>query len=965
MDSFWYSLFAKRRDLRRRLTLETLEGRNLPAPLTWFPGVNLPTARGDVVAIQAADQSIVVLGGPTTDVPQLRAANPAWQSSVGSAAGKLDQVQTSPGVGIMPDGGILVFGGNNSDDGPLKVSSHYDLTGDNTQNAANMTTPRYLLGFATDENHHVYAIGGKDDQGNVLSSVEWYNQAANTWTSLASMPAPLFALSAVADGAGHLFTFGGIDANGTISSAVYRYTIATNTWDTMASLPVATGNSAAVLGPNGLMYVLGGVTTTGTTASVESYNETTNTWTTESPLPAAVSAEAAAVDSLGQIVVAGGFDASNHATAVVSISQQLNQPDTAPVITSTPMTQLAANATNIYQVLSTGNPQPTYSLTTGPAGMAIDPNTGLISWTANATEVGAQSVSVQASNYAGQTTQTYTIQIVAPAITSTPGTKTIANSVYTYHVQSTGNPAAIYSLIAAPAGMAIDPNSGLISWTPAVNEIGNNTVTVQASSYAGSVSQSYTVNVLAPAPTVPAGLTAVGTSTTSISLSWNPSTDLTGSIVYKIYQQFFAHSPKGSGGGFYYSLIDGNITTTSYTISGVKSAGTYLVSAVNTSSGLESARSAPVTGVPLYAPTLWGFTLGSAVYGSPVPVTAGQSVQITLLATGNEAPKFSVVSGPTSVSVDPITGVATFTSAASEVGLVSVTFQATNSVGTATETVYFNVIHTPTITVNGGTFTYDGTSHAAAAGAFAVDGVTPVSGTFAYTYNGSTTAPTGPGTYAVVATFTSSDPSYASATGTGSLTINKATPVFSSLASPVITVGTAFTTLSGNLAAGSVFPTGDTVSITFHSVTKTATVDTSGNFSVIFATATLRVSSAPYLITYAFAGDGTDFNAAATGSGTLTVNPPATVPHIITKPHSHRVTAGQSVTFTAAATGFPKPTIQWQVSTDGGLTFTDISGATQTRLTFTAQASQNGNKYRAVFTNADATATTTAATLTV
>ncbi len=54
------------------------------------------------------------------------------------------------------------------------------------------------------------------------------------------------------------------------------------------------------------------------------------------------------------------------------------------------------------------------------------------------------------------------------------------------------------------------------------------------------------------------------------------------------------------------------------------------------------------------------------------------------------------------------------------------------------------------------------------------------------------------------------------------------------------------------------------------------------------------------------------------------------------------------------------------MSTDGGNTFTNIAGATSTTLTLTSTtASQNGYKYRAVFTNSVGSATTTAATLTV
>ena len=72
---------------------------------------------------------------------------------------------------------------------------------------------------------------------------------------------------------------------------------------------------------------------------------------------------------------------------------------------------------------------------------------------------------------------------------------------------------------------------------------------------------------------------------------------------------------------------------------------------------------------------------------------------------------------------------------------------------------------------------------------------------------------------------------------------------------------------------------------------------------------------------------------------------------------------GGMVTFTAAASGSPTPTVQWQVSTDGGATFTDIPGATSTSLTVTITA---GRLYRAVFSSlCGGTATTTAAGVTV
>ncbi len=102
---------------------------------------------------------------------------------------------------------------------------------------------------------------------------------------------------------------------------------------------------------------------------------------------------------------------------------------------------------------------------------------------------------------------------------------------------------------------------------------------------------------------------------------------------------------------------------------------------------------------------------------------------------------------------------------------------------------------------------------------------------------------------------------------------------------------------------------------------------------------------------------------APSGPSTLIVD---TAPAVTVQPLSQTVDIGSLVAFTAAATGNAAPTIQWQVSTDGGSTWGNINGATSTTLTFnSASASQAGNDYRAVFTNSVGTTTTNAATLTL
>lgn len=97
-------------------------------------------------------------------------------------------------------------------------------------------------------------------------------------------------------------------------------------------------------------------------------------------------------------------------------------------------------------------------------------------------------------------------------------------------------------------------------------------------------------------------------------------------------------------------------------------------------------------------------------------------------------------------------------------------------------------------------------------------------------------------------------------------------------------------------------------------------------------------------------------------SAAITVDTP---PAVTTQPVNQTVTAGLSATFTASASGSPTPTVQWQVSTNAGGAWSDVAGATSLTLTFTAGQPQNGNWYRAVFTNTASSATSDAVTLTV
>lgn len=86
-------------------------------------------------------------------------------------------------------------------------------------------------------------------------------------------------------------------------------------------------------------------------------------------------------------------------------------PPSAPTIVSTPGTDARVGQLYTYDVDATGNPAPTYALTTSPLGMTIDANTGLIEWTP-AIE-GSVQVTVEAGNIAGTDAQSFMIRIEA------------------------------------------------------------------------------------------------------------------------------------------------------------------------------------------------------------------------------------------------------------------------------------------------------------------------------------------------------------------------------------------------------------------------------------------------------------------------------------------------------------------------------------------------------------------------
>ncbi len=136
-----------------------------------------------------------------------------------------------------------------------------------------------------------------------------------------------------------------------------------------------------------------------------------------------------------------------------------------------------------------------------------------------------------------------------------------------------------------------------------------------------------------------------------------------------------------------------------------------------------------------------------------------------------------------------------------------------------------------------------------------------------------------------------------------------------------------------------------------------------GDYPAVCTTAAL--AEGEHTITAVYTDWTMVYPAGTVASLAQVIGPTGVAPAVTAQPASQSLSVGQDGSFSAAASGEPTPTVQWQVSSDSGATWSDIAGATAEIYAFTAAYAQNGYQYRAVFTNDLGSAASDAAVLTV
>lgn len=169
---------------------------------------------------------------------------------------------------------------------------------------------------------------------------------------------------------------------------------------------------------------------------------------------------------------------------------------TAPVIVSNPVTEAVAGRQYSYQLMATGTPQPSYALDEAPQGMLIDGGRGSLFWTPTRVQAGPHEVSIRATNAAGSDVQSFTLEVfTTPVIAPIEGQAIAPERAFTLQPSVDAYPDASYTLNAGPDGLTIDPVSGLISWTPTMQQVGAHTVLFEAANRAGKSQRSFEIEV--------------------------------------------------------------------------------------------------------------------------------------------------------------------------------------------------------------------------------------------------------------------------------------------------------------------------------------------------------------------------------------------------------------------------------------------------------------------------------------
>lgn len=357
-------------------------------------------------------------------------------------------------------------------------------------------------------------------------------------------------------------------------------------------------------------------------------------------------------------------------------------------VPASPVTATANHALSFY-ASGSGIPAPTVVLQNNPGGMNYDPTTGKVTWTPTPAQVGSYSVTAVATSAAGTASANFTVNVGAdiPMLSyqvngSSGPNYGLVGIPMTIQVFNSSLTPTTYSLISGPAGLNIDTNTGLMTFTPAEADAGLDTVVIRGTNAVGQADLTATFQTyITPAVT---NITTSDTTLLTPTISWTAPTGMNDANIagYTITLQGY------NGYSYVTNTFDTKSPATSLNLTDL-AIGLYYYQPTITSYDAAGRIGFSATGPTFtYAPNIpkIGYT------GMPAQTVVGQPLNLTLTNSNTSLPvTFGLSSGPGGITVDPKTGVVNWIPTASQEGTQTATFSATNSVGSVTEAITLGV----------------------------------------------------------------------------------------------------------------------------------------------------------------------------------------------------------------------------------------------------------------------------------
>src|SRR5262249_43982798 len=133
--------------------------------------------------------------------------------------------------------------------------------------------------------------------------------------------------------------------------------------------------------------------------------------------------------------------------------------------------------------LTQGTPPITWSLVSGPGGMTINAQTGVVSWPQPQSSSSSYDITINAKNSVGSDQATWQLTVldpVPPVIAEIPDATISAGTPYTGPLPALvqGSPTVTWTLAAGPDGMSINASNGLVYWPSPVDTGSPHLVTI-------------------------------------------------------------------------------------------------------------------------------------------------------------------------------------------------------------------------------------------------------------------------------------------------------------------------------------------------------------------------------------------------------------------------------------------------------------------------------------------------------